>query len=105
MPLQQVLTLWLGSAPFSQAFGRDRKIGVALQLIDRRKGARIANAVGVNRQLARAVVRGEGGLPMARKTGTGLLTVWTGVDPEVEAEFNEWYERNTFRSVWRCRDF
>src|SRR6266852_5513100 len=44
--------LWLGSAPFLQAFGRDRKIGVALQLIDRRKGARIANAVGVNRQLA-----------------------------------------------------
>ncbi len=29
---------------------------------------------------------------MAR-TGTGLLAVWTGVDPEVEAEFNEWYDK------------
>jgi len=24
-------------------------------------------------------------------TGTGLLAVWTGIAPEAEAEFNEWY--------------
>jgi hypothetical protein len=30
---------------------------------------------------------------MARKTGKGLLAVWADVDPEVEAEFNEWYDK------------
>ena len=30
---------------------------------------------------------------MARKTGMWLLAVWTDVDPEVEAEFNEWYDK------------
>src|SRR5260370_303097 len=30
---------------------------------------------------------------MARNPATGLLAVWTDVDPEVEAEFNEWYDK------------
>jgi hypothetical protein len=28
---------------------------------------------------------------MAKTRGTGLLMVWTDVDPEFEAEFNRWY--------------
>ncbi|MGH7934222.1 MAG: hypothetical protein ACREQN_13820 [Candidatus Binataceae bacterium] len=28
---------------------------------------------------------------MAAQTGSGLLAVWTDVEPEVEAEFNDWY--------------
>src|SRR5271156_579854 len=28
---------------------------------------------------------------LAMATGTGLLAVWTGIAPEAEAEFNEWY--------------
>src|SRR5260370_26257280 len=28
---------------------------------------------------------------MAKPRGTGLLMVWTDVDPEHEAEFNRWY--------------
>jgi len=29
---------------------------------------------------------------MAKTRGTGLLMVWTDVDPEFEAEFNRWYD-------------
>jgi hypothetical protein len=29
---------------------------------------------------------------MAKTRGTGLLTVWTDIDPEIEAEFNRWYD-------------
>ncbi len=28
---------------------------------------------------------------MAKKNGSGLLAVWTDIAPEVESEFNEWY--------------
>src|SRR5438270_792361 len=28
---------------------------------------------------------------MAKTRGTGLLMVWTDIDPEFEAEFNRWY--------------
>ena len=29
---------------------------------------------------------------MAKTRGTGLLMVWTDIDPEFEAEFNHWYD-------------
>ena len=29
---------------------------------------------------------------MAKTRGTGLLMVWTDIDPEFEAEFNRWYD-------------
>ena len=29
---------------------------------------------------------------MAKTRGTGLLMVWTDIDPEFEAEFNQWYD-------------
>ena len=29
---------------------------------------------------------------MTRTRGTGLLMVWTDIDPEFEAEFNRWYD-------------
>ena len=29
---------------------------------------------------------------MAKTRGTGLLMLWTDVDPEYEAEFNRWYD-------------
>jgi hypothetical protein len=29
---------------------------------------------------------------MATNNGTGLFAVWTDIAPEVEAEFNEWYD-------------
>jgi hypothetical protein len=29
---------------------------------------------------------------MTKTRGTGLLMVWTDVDPEFEAEFNRWYD-------------
>jgi len=29
---------------------------------------------------------------MAKTRGTGLLMVWTDIDPEFEAEFNDWYD-------------
>jgi len=29
---------------------------------------------------------------MAKTRGTGLLMVWTDIDPEFEAEFNNWYD-------------
>jgi hypothetical protein len=29
---------------------------------------------------------------MAKTRGTGLLMVWTDIDPEHEAEFNRWYD-------------
>jgi antibiotic biosynthesis monooxygenase (ABM) superfamily enzyme len=31
-------------------------------------------------------------LAMAKTRGTGLLMVWTDIDPEFEAEFNQWYD-------------
>lgn len=30
---------------------------------------------------------------MAKTRGTGLLMVWTDIDPEFEAEFNRWTRR------------
>ncbi|HEX7215077.1 MAG TPA: hypothetical protein VF578_12765, partial [Methylomirabilota bacterium] len=29
---------------------------------------------------------------MAKTRGTGLLMLWTDVDPQYEAEFNRWYD-------------
>src|SRR5216684_9392025 len=38
------------------------------------------------------VITHRGGIrKMAKTRGTGLLMVWTDVDPEHEAEFNRWY--------------
>ena len=30
---------------------------------------------------------------MAKTRGTGLLMVWSDIDPEFEAEFNSWYDK------------
>ena len=39
---------------------------------------------------------------MAKTRGTGLLMVWTDIDPEFEAEFNRWYDEDHLRG---CRRF
>jgi hypothetical protein len=39
-----------------------------------------------------AGIKPEGAHPMAVKTGTGLMAVWADIAPEVEAEFNQWYD-------------
>jgi antibiotic biosynthesis monooxygenase (ABM) superfamily enzyme len=38
-----------------------------------------------------AATHGEGA-DMARTRGTGLLMVWTDIDPEYEADYNRWYD-------------
>ena len=43
---------------------------------------------------------------MAKTRGTGLLMVWTDIDPEFEAEFNRWYdEEHLPRMLSMCRAF
>jgi hypothetical protein len=40
---------------------------------------------------------------MAKTRGTGLLMVWTDIDPEHEAEFNRFYNEDTWPAWRRCR--
>ena len=43
---------------------------------------------------------------MAKTRGTGLLMVWTDIDPEFEAEFNRWYnEEHILRMLQNSRLF
>jgi hypothetical protein len=36
---------------------------------------------------------------MAKTRGTGLLMLWTDVDPEYEAEFNRWYDEEHIKTL------
>ena len=42
---------------------------------------------------------------MAKTRGTGLLMVWTDIDPEFETDFNSWYDESTFRGCCKSPVF
>ena len=42
---------------------------------------------------------------MAKTRGTGLLMVWTDIDPEFEAEFNRWYDEEHIGHLLRVPGF
>lgn len=42
---------------------------------------------------------------MAKTRGTGLLMVWTDVDPEYEAEFNRWYDEEHIKHLLQVPGF
>ncbi len=42
---------------------------------------------------------------MAKTRGTGLLMLWTDVDPEHEAEFNRWYNEEHIQHLLRVPGF
>ena len=42
---------------------------------------------------------------MAKRRGMGLLMLWTDVDPEVEAEFNRWYNEEHIQRLLKIPGF
>jgi hypothetical protein len=42
---------------------------------------------------------------MAKTRGTGLLMLWTDVDPEYEAEFNRWYDEEHVKHLLQIPGF
>ncbi|MGH7320738.1 MAG: hypothetical protein ACRELA_14090 [Candidatus Rokuibacteriota bacterium] len=42
---------------------------------------------------------------MAKRRGTGLLMLWTDVDPEYEAEFNRWYNEEHIQRLLQIPGF
>ncbi len=42
---------------------------------------------------------------MAKRRGTGLLMLWTDVDPEYEAEFNRWYNEEHIQHLLQIPGF
>jgi hypothetical protein len=42
---------------------------------------------------------------MAKTRGTGLLMVWTDIDPDYEAEFNRWYNEEQLPGLLRVPGF